>query len=285
MDVGTSKEPWRETCDPYALPMTAYRIGRVLDYPHGGNDVFHVTGVCGRRPCAGYVKAERQAGADVRNEIELLRVLAYDKKPRLLDWSLTEPVFDVTEECSGRRLSALLQEAPPGAALGYMEPYGAELARIHGLDMPWRPVKHRRFFDRPGPEHIRKYGLTDLAALLDGCPPAGESCCFIHGDFHYANILWQDGAVSAVLDWELAGTGVREFDMAWAVLLRPGQMFLNTPEQVRAFLAGYGARQDFSRPAFVHYYILTALHFAALGDERYRRALTALCRAVAAMDG
>lgn len=281
MAVGTSDTPWRETCDPFALPMSAYRVERVLDYPHAGNDVFHVAGVHGLRPCNAYVKAERQTGADVRNEIALLRTLPYDKAPRLLDWSLETPVFDVTEECPGQRLSALLQGAPPGAALRYMAPYGAELAGIHALAVPWEPVKHRRFFDRPGPEHIRKYGLEDMAALLDRCSPAGQSRCFVHGDFHYANILWRNGAVSAVLDWELAGVGVREFDMAWAVLLRPGQTFLDSPEQVGAFLAGYGARQSFSPNAFAHYYILAALWFAALGDEDYRRRLTRLCRKVA----
>ena len=281
MAAGTSETPWRETCDPFALPMTLYRVERVLDYPHAGNDVFHAAGVHDLRSCNAYIKVERQTGADVKNEIAVLRSLPYDKMPRLLDWSLEAPVFDVTEERPGRRLSAILQDAPPGASLRYMAPYGAELARIHGLDMAWEPVKHRRFFDRPGPEHIRRYGLEDLAALLDSCPPGGESRCFVHGDFHYANVLWQDGAVSAVLDWELAGAGVREFDMAWAVLLRPGQRFLDTPEEIEAFLAGYGARQSFSRRAFAHYYIRAALWFAALGDGDYRRRLASLCRAVA----
>lgn len=281
MAVGTSETPWREARDPFALPMTAYRVERVLDYPHAGNDVFHVAGIHDFQSCAAYVKVERQAGADVKNEIALLRVLPYDKKPRLLDWSLEAPVFDVTEECPGRRLSVILQDAPPGTSLRYMASYGAELARVHALDMAWEPVKPRRFFDRPGLEYIQKYGLEDLAALMDRCSPAGESRCFVHGDFHYANILWQDGAVSAVLDWELAGSGVREFDMAWAVLLRPGQKFLDTPEEIEAFLAGYGARQDFSRQAFTHYYIQAALWFAALGDEDYRQRLASLCRAAA----
>lgn len=276
--MSTSLEKWRETVDPFSLPLSAYTIGRVLDYPHAGNDVFHVAGIHDLRSCAAYIKAERQTGADIRNEVNILRALPYDRKPRLLDWSLDEPVFAVTEERPGQRLSVILQDAPAEEARRYMWPYGAELARIHGFDIPCERVKHRRFFDLPEAEYTDKYGLGEFAAFLQSRPPVGESRCFVHGDFHYANILWRDGAITAVLDWELSGLGVREFDMAWAVLLRPGQTFLKTPEEIELFLDGYRAGQAFSLTAFVYYYVLAAMHFYAMGDAGYRRELRALMR-------
>lgn len=36
----------------------------------------------------------------------------------------------------------------------------------------------------------------------------------VHGDFHYANLLFEDGRVVAVLDWELAGLGTPLVDVA-----------------------------------------------------------------------
>ena len=44
----------------------------------------------------------------------------------------------------------------------------------------------------------------------------------------YANILWAGHHISGILDFELAGYGNKEFDIAWAVFRRPGQKFLRT---------------------------------------------------------
>ena len=42
-----------------------------------------------------------------------------------------------------------------------------------------------------------------------------------------------------MLDFELAGYGDRDADVAWALFLRPGQRFMNTPEEENLFLQGY----------------------------------------------
>ena len=52
-------------------------------------------------------------------------------------------------------------------------------------------------------------------------------------------MLWQNGEISAILDFELAGIGIKEFDIAWALILRPGQKFLTTQAEFDAFLNGY----------------------------------------------
>ena len=76
-----------------------------------------------------------------------------------------------------------------------------------------------------------------------------------------------------MLDYELSGRGVREFDLAWAVVLRPGQEFLKTRAELERFLEGYRATQNFSYPAFRYYYILAGLRFYGMGDEAYRQDL------------
>lgn len=63
--------------------------------------------------------------------------------------------------------------------------------------------------------------------------------CFCHGDFHYANILWAEHQISGILDFELAGYGNKEFDIAWSVFRRPGQKFLRTEAELQTFLNGY----------------------------------------------
>ena len=271
--ISPQPEKWRETADPFALPLKKFRVREVLGYPHAGNDVFYAAGTYLDRPCSAFVKAERQAGADLANEAAALEALPYPYKPRLLEYVPGPPACLVTEACGGERLSVIAERRGPGGVLAYMEPYGAALAALHGLDLPWSEVKHRRFLDLPPEDYLEKYALTGYADFLSGHPPVGEGRCLIHGDFHYANILWRDGGVSAVLDYELSGRGIREFDLAWAVVLRPGQRFLRTPEELEGFLGGYGGKQAFSPPAFRYYYMLAALWFWSMGDEAYRRDL------------
>ena len=62
---------------------------------------------------------------------------------------------------------------------------------------------------------------------------------FIHGDFHYANILWQDEEISGVLDFEYGGMRFKEQDIAWSIVLRPTQIFMDNLEDIKCFLKGY----------------------------------------------
>ena len=266
-------EKWRDTVDPFALPLSEFSLRQVLGHPHAGNDVFCAAGTYRGRPCTAFIKAARQAGADLANEAAALRTLPYPYKPRMLEYVPGPPACLVTEECPGERLSVLVSRAGQSQALAYMEPYGAALAQLHSLEVPWSGVKHRRFFDLPPEEYLEERRLTEFSRFLSAHPPAGESRCLIHGDFHYANLLWEDGRITAVLDYELLGRGIREFDLAWAVVLRPGQQFLKTAEELDRFLNGYGETQSFSYPAFRYYYILAALWFYGMGDGAYQQDL------------
>lgn len=271
--MNSQPEKWRDTVDPFTLPLSKFRLREVLGYPHAGNDVFYAAGAYEGQPCTAFLKVERQKGADLKNEAAVLRTLPYPYKPRLLEYVPGPPACLATEECGGQRLSVIVKNAGRSEALDYMEPYGAALAQLHSLEIPWADVKHRRFFGLPQPDYLEKHHLEKYAAFLSCHPPEGESRCFVHGDFHYANILWKDGRISAVLDYELSGRGVREFDLAWAVVLRPGQQFLKTSEERERFLKGYRTAQDFSYPAFRYYYILAALWFYGMGDEDCQRDL------------
>jgi aminoglycoside phosphotransferase (APT) family kinase protein len=51
--------------------------------------------------------------------------------------------------------------------------------------------------------------LRETAGSIPPFEPA-----LVHGDFHYANLLFDEGQVVAVLDWELAGLGTPLVDLA-----------------------------------------------------------------------
>ena len=59
--------------------------------------------------------------------------------------------------------------------------------------------------------------LRDFCASLSPCPFDGEPV-LLHGDFWPRNLLWQDGRVVAVLDWEDAACGDPLSDVACAHL-------------------------------------------------------------------
>lgn len=263
-------DKWRETADPFAIKFQRFQLENILGYPHAGNDVFHVEGLWKGQRCRAYLKVQRQTGADIKREVEVLARLSRKNTPEVLEWSVAPTCWLLTKEAPGERLSTILGANEALESMNYLPQYGYELAVLHSLNIEVPAVEDRRFFHLPQEEHFLKWQLEDAARYLKNHKPEGESRTFVHGDFHYANLLWEEGQLSAILDWELAGRGIREFDMAWAVFRRPGQRFLGTWREVEAFLSGYAQTQTFSKRAFCWYYVLIAAWFFPMGDEKER---------------
>lgn len=263
--------PWRDTVNPFKLPLQDFALERVLGYPHAGNDVFYTEGMFRGERLRAYVKVERQNGADLENEAQTLALLPFSFAPRVLEYAKDPPRCLVTAELPGKRLSQIVGDNEHLQSLAYMAEYGRALAKFHALDLARPNVKPRRFFELPDHAFFKKHGLEKSQAYLLEHPPEGASSCFVHGDCHYANVLWEGETVSAVLDYELSGTGMREFDLAWALVLRPGQKFLKTAKERERFLSGYAETQRFSMPALVYFFLLVSSHFYPLGDEGYQK--------------
>ena len=89
---------------------------------------------------------------------------------------------------------------------------------------------------------------------------------------HYGNVLWRNKKICAILDYELAGISNKEFDIAWCIINRPGQKFMNSKIEVEAFLKGYGKINSFNYEFIIYYMALIYLHFYKLGykDADYR---------------
>lgn len=248
---------WRETCDPFALPFRSFRLLAVLGYPHAGNDVFHVEGIFRGKRLRAYLKVERQKGAAVGNEAAILRQIRHPAIPEVLE---AGERYCLTREKPGERLSTLLGDNVGLPSMAYLREYGRTLAWIHRQRPDAPPVADRKFFHRPSKELLNQLGLSHLEGFFQEEPKA-EQICFCHGDFHYANLLWQGGHLSAILDLELAGYGDRDFDIAWALLPRSGQRFLKTPEEQRLFLEGYEELGTCSHAAIAFHMAKAAVYF------------------------
>ena len=123
---------------------------------------------------------------------------------------------------------------------------------------------------------LKKLNLQFLSDYFDRKPLHGETV-FCHGDFHYANVLWKDQHISAILDFELAGYGNRDFDIAWALFLRPGQRFLKTDKEQALFIKGYQKHGDCNVDAVKYYMAQCYVYFLCCHTQYFYKCYTHRC--------
>ena len=100
---------------------------------------------------------------------------------------------------------------------------------------------------------------------------AGDACTHWQGagvrawGSEHGECAVHDGALSGVVDWEFAGRGWREQDLAW--VLRARTAFLNTPAERDALLQGYREHASYDEEALRWCEVLNYLHFAYWSRE------------------
>lgn len=264
-------EKWRETVDPFSLPYKNFKLIEVLGYPHAGNDVFHASGICNGQAVEVYIKVARQVGADLENEVQVISQINLELAPKIIDYDFDTTPFVVLLAKNGERLSTILGDNENKASLEYLFEYGQTLAKIHSINGDFTSVKDRKFFHLPSKSFFEENDLVFVYNYLSENKPNLENKCFCHGDFHYANVLWENKHISAILDFELAGLGNKEFDIAWAIIRRPGQSFMVDSEEVQLFLNGYASISTCNIDYVKYYMVLTYSYFYQIGikNEEY----------------
>lgn len=222
-------DKWRETADPFALPFRNFVLQEIIGYPHAGNDVFQAKGLYRQKQVDVYIKIARQVGADIKNEVATISSLNCVLVPEIIDFSDN---YMVTLAKKGDRLSVIVGDNSRHISHNYLYEYGRALALLHKSPGVFPHVKDRKFFHIPDKSYFETDHLHFVYDYLTSHRPNTVNECFCHGDFHYANILWEGEHISAILDFELSGIGNKEFDIAWALILRPGQRFLNSEEEI-----------------------------------------------------
>ncbi|MET3574484.1 phosphotransferase family protein [Bhargavaea ullalensis] len=161
---------------------------------------------------------------------------------------------DKTETGAG---TLLLKQLPGGPFLHpldfdlWADELAGLIARVHAADpagFPVAPVKSA------GPE-IPGWAIDrtvwERAARMAESVPADSSTRLIHGDFEPANVLFNEGHASALVDWERAGTGPAQLDigrMRIALALIHGRetadRFLKTYRETAGGGFAYGPEWD-----------------------------------------
>jgi len=206
------------------------------------NSVFYCRALFRDRQVAVYIKVAREAGGRLGHERNIIERIAPSgiPVPRILGYSPAPREALVLEELPGEliwdHIDPRRKLYDRDFSLPHFVAYGECLGRIHSL--PAEGPAHRR---------PRLYGLIDearipeerfqrLVSWLTRHTPENRSQTFVHGDLNTASVLVHEGRVSGVIDWEFAGLGWREYDLAW--LLRARTAFLGTAEEREAVLQG-----------------------------------------------
>ncbi len=264
-------QKWRDGIDPSSLPLQTVTVLEVLGYPHAANQVFYIKGLKDGKEGCYYLKVAHHVDANIRREVEIIRQLDLPLLPKIAEYDESEYRYELTEEIEGKRLSVILSEQGTENALPYMKEMGETLAGLHRIRGSFSEAPRRRFHDIPPLDYCQRNGIEHVYQWLVEHRPEGKNESFVHGDFHYANILWRDEHICGILDFELAGMGDREFDIAWSLILRPGQRFMKTEEERQAFLEGYASLGDYDRQRVEYYMVLIYSRFMKFDDEPYEQ--------------
>jgi len=152
---------------------------------------------------------------------------------------------DATDEQRGRLTTSTLQVLADLHALPADDPQLAFLASDDAGETPLRRhVAHTRaWYDWVAADGVGSPLIERGFAWLEQHWPAQEPpAVLLWGDARIGNVMYDDFTPAAVLDWEMAGVGPRDLDVAW--LLYAHRVF----QDIAAGLAGLPGLPDFLQP-------------------------------------
>jgi len=140
---------------------------------------------------------------------------------------------------------------PPEPDPERLRALGAAAARIGSIELapaPALPVRSRPIEAEDFAGMRREQGASDLlraaeAAVAATRPDDGRRG-LVHGDLWYGNTMWDDGRLTAVLDWDCAGVGPAGIDLG---SLRCDAAWCHGVEAAGHILGGWEA--EAGRPA------------------------------------
>lgn len=235
------------------------------------NDVFFCNGQFAGRPISAYLKVNKNPRLSLANEQDILIALANSDipVPTVLWYSDEKKEVLIIEALGGEMIWEYIDPRrghyDSGKSLLYLHAYGECLGRIHSVEIAWPAQKRVRLHGLIGEEELEDERFRRLVAWFQANNAATPGQVLVHGDYNTANVLCRNEAVSGVLDWEFAGSGWREYDLAWT--LRARTHFLNLPAEREALLAGYTQRCSYDEEALRWCEVLNYLHFAYWNRE------------------
>lgn len=260
----TKYKKWRDLeINPKDINTKLGKITKIINYYPAGNDVIECVIENNNEKRNVVLKIERSRVSDFVQEKENINMLQknkyYEKVPKVLDLVKHQNKNCLfLEKRTGNKLSEIFKKDNYNKE-DYLHKYGKELAIIHKIPKNQFKDSYQRDINRIVKTEIKE--LQPYIRYLSKNYIEANKDTFIHGDFHYGNILWDKGKVSTVLDFEYSGKGFKEQDIAWATVLRPGQKFMDNVNDIKVFLSGYKEELSFNFNNYLWCLINCYCHF------------------------
>jgi aminoglycoside phosphotransferase (APT) family kinase protein len=181
----------------------------------------------------------RSGNTDVLRQVPLLQAMARAGVPvaTVVWWDADEQWFDVPYLMVGRlpgstwnvreaavagraaEATAIFRQAVEALAAVHRVPWRDELGRWEApKDLHAEVVFWDRLLERaaePAWVDLGRAVRDRLLATLPADPVVGV----FHGDFQTNNLLFHQGRLQAVLDWEISGIGAQLLDLGWLLMM------------------------------------------------------------------
>lgn len=263
------------TIDLFSIQYKNIKLKKIISYPPAGNDVVEAIADIKNKEENVYIKFERSKMANFETEYKHLKLLNdINFFPKVIEFgTVNGKNYIILEKIEGDRLSDIFKRDKKDKNI-YLKEYGKTLSQIHNI----QNKKFDKAFQRPINETPKNYKNSDefsekIIKYLEENKVEKDNKTFIHGDFHYANVLFKNKKVNGIIDLEYSGLGFKEQDIAWALILRPGQKFMDNIDDINLFLEGYRSKSDFEYDKFKWCYINGSIHFYLMNyeNEEYKQ--------------
>ena len=252
--------------DPLKINFNNIKVSEITGYMPAGNDVIEVKLNDGKEA---YIKMERSKVACFETEVNNISIIKdnrlYNLIPNILEYKKhNDKDIIVLQKIKGSKLSSILKNTTKPIKYKYLYKYGQELARIHSISPKFfKKAKQRVINEKPTKDTYKEFDkiITPFIEYLEKHDFNKTYDTFIHGDFHYGNILWYYGKINGIIDYEYSGKGLKEQDIAWALVLRPGQTFMDNINDINAFLDGYKSVGTYDKEKLKWCLINGCVHF------------------------
>ena len=269
---------WRElSVNLFDIKFKKIKLIKELNYPPAGNDVVECKVINNKKEENVFIKFERSKVSNFYTEYKNLNIINkyLEETPKVIEYGLYNgKKYIVLEKKNGKRLSEIFKSKVDKEK--YLYTYGNMLSKIHNIKGKFNKALQRPINDYPkGYKKYDSYSNKIITWLKDNDIEKNYNT-FIHGDFHYGNVLFRYKKISGILDLEYSGMGFKEQDIAWALILRPGQKFMDNLNDIKYFLKGYGISYDFNKLKWC--YINGSIHFYLmnLNNEEYKKKIKML---------
>jgi len=251
--------------DPNLIPFSNWKIDSILEFYHAGNDVLHCLGTDNKH----YIlKLSRHSDSNFSNHALISKILidfGWENIQPCIEYGCFNSIeYLVLPFRTGFRLSQN-EEFYRSNEKEFCRIFGESIHEIHQLKINVSSIKPRKFHKIN--DYSKNINVENINKWLIDNAVNHEYNCFIHGDHHNANVLWNNVNISYILDWELAGIGNRDFDLAWSIHPRPSQSIFYSKVEEDAILNSYAKFGEFSYHNYKYYKVLIISHFLSFANN------------------